>query len=140
MNGELDVRSETSSGTKNKSTDGSTKKGSKKRSKSKSSSFKNKQISSEDKKPPENEPSPQNPEEANKGKFEGDFFKDFYYAQGDYKAEEAEEVEELKHAKDVSKQLKCKNKDKKKIQTAFIDKKPTRQKMTKVYTETKISS
>ena len=101
MNGTTeDVKTEASQGTKEKSKSGIKKKGSKKQSKKK-------EIVGEDKKPPENDSSNQGPDESKKGNitkgssFEGDFFKDFYYAQGDYKAEEAEEVEELKHAIDV---------------------------------------
>ena len=37
-----------------------------------------------------------------KGNFEGDYFKDFYYNQGDYKECEREEEEEMKHAKEIT--------------------------------------
>ena len=98
MNGTSDVKTEVSLGAKEKSKSGIKKKGSKKKS---SKTAQNKEIPDEDKKPPENTSSNQGPDESKKGNFEGDFFKDFYYAQGDYKAEEAEEVEELKHAIDI---------------------------------------
>ena len=99
MNGTSeDVKTEASQGAKENLRSGIKKKGSKKKS---SKTAKNKEISDEDKKPPENVSSNQGPDEGKKGNFEGDFFKDFYYAQGDYKAEEAEEVEELKHAVDI---------------------------------------
>ena len=37
-----------------------------------------------------------------KSNFEGDYFKDFYYNQGDYKECEREEEEEMKHAKEIT--------------------------------------
>ena len=37
-----------------------------------------------------------------KGNFEGDYFKDFYYNQGDYKECEREEKEEMQHAKEIN--------------------------------------
>ena len=33
--------------------------------------------------------------------FEGDYFKDFYYAQGDYNKEKLEEEEEIHHAEEI---------------------------------------
>ena len=101
MNGTSDVKCEPAQVEKENSKSGSTKKGSKKRS-SKSTSSKNKTIDSEEKTPQENGSNDPNSEGSKKGNFEGDFFKDFYYAQGDYKAEEAEENEELKLAAEIS--------------------------------------
>ena len=102
MNGTSEVKNEPGQIEKVKSKSGNLKKGSKKRS-TKSTSSKSKETTSEDKSSIENSSTDQNAEESKKGNFEGDFFKDFYYAQGDYKAEEAEENQELEHAADESK-------------------------------------
>ena len=102
MNGTSEVKNEPAQIEKEKSKSGSSKKGSKKRS-TKSTSSKNKETTSEDKSLTENSSIDPNADGPKKGNFEGDFFKDFYYAQGDYKAEEAEENQELQHAADESK-------------------------------------